>query len=149
MEYLLDTNILLTYSRNNAVSKAIEEQYQLFRGTHRLVISIVTLGELDALTKNFNLGAKRQVLIEGLLGSVAVAGIEYDEVIAAYGDIDAYSQGKLPNPGPFTARNMGKNDIWIAATAHVYELTLLTADQDFAHLADTYIDLQQVNLSSL
>ena len=148
MEYLLDTNILLTYSRTNAVSEAIEEKYQLFAGSHRLVVSIVTVGELDALIKKFNLGPKRQTLIEGLLGSVAVAGIEYNEVINAYGDIDAYSQRKFPNPGPFTARNMGKNDIWIAATAHVYELTLLTADQDFAHLADTYVDLQQVHLSS-
>lgn len=29
---------------------------------------------------------------------------------------------------------MGQNDLWIAATAHALELTLLSTDKDFSHL---------------
>ena len=34
-----------------------------------------------------------------------------------------------------TARNMGKNDVWIAATAYVLRATLVTTDKDFWPLA--------------
>jgi tRNA(fMet)-specific endonuclease VapC len=35
---------------------------------------------------------------------------------------------------------MGKNDVWIAATAMVSKTTLLTTDLDFEHLNNSYID---------
>jgi len=38
-----------------------------------------------------------------------------------------------------TARNMGKNDLWIAATTHVLNATLVTTDKDFDHLDKIYI----------
>ncbi len=55
----------------------------------------------------------------------------------AYADVDAYSQAKHPDYAPpvaFTARNMGKNDLWIAATAFLFGLPLVTTDHDFDHL---------------
>ena len=55
----------------------------------------------------------------------------------AYARIDAYSQGKLPMlplPKGMSARNMGKNDLWIAATALYFEVALHTRDNDFDHL---------------
>ena len=72
-------------------------------------------------------------------------------IIDAYAKIDAYSQGKLaskPLPLNMSARNMGKNDIWIAATAHVTQATLLTTDKDFNHLAGYFIDLQYIDMST-
>ncbi len=39
-----------------------------------------------------------------------------------------------PLPVGMTARNMGKNDLWIAATAWYLDLLLHTADNDFDHL---------------
>ena len=50
---------------------------------------------------------------------------------------DAYSQGRLkasPLPAGITARNMGKNDLWIAAMA-LLDMELHTTDNDFDHLA--------------
>jgi predicted nucleic acid-binding protein len=62
-------------------------------------------------------------------------GINFEEVIKKYAQIDAYSQGKLKKSrGNFSSRNMGKNDIWIAATASVFDLKLVTTDKDFEHL---------------
>jgi len=43
-----------------------------------------------------------------------------------------------------SARNMGKNDLWIAATAYVTEATLLTMDKDFEHLKDVYLKMKNV-----
>ena len=54
-----------------------------------------------------------------------------------YARVDAYSQGKLlgqPLPAGLSARNMGKNDLWIAATALDLDLPQHTADNDFDHL---------------
>jgi hypothetical protein len=34
--YLLDTNIVIIYSRENDFSKQIEKRYQLFSGNHKL-----------------------------------------------------------------------------------------------------------------
>jgi tRNA(fMet)-specific endonuclease VapC len=41
---------------------------------------------------------------------------------------------------------MGKNDLWIAATAHVYEATLLTTDNDFDHLAPQFFNIQKIEV---
>jgi len=37
---------------------------------------------------------------------------------------------------------MGKNDLWIAATAHVVDATILTTDKDFDHLASEFLKCQ-------
>ena len=34
----------------------------------------------------------------------------------------------------YSARNMGKNDVWIAATALYLDMELHTTDNDFDHL---------------
>ncbi len=43
-----------------------------------------------------------------------------------------------------TARNMGKSDIWIAATAMLFNATLLTTDSDFLHLAPLFFKVESV-----
>jgi len=62
-----------------------------------------------------------------------------------YAQIDAFSQNKIadrPLPNGKTARNMGKNDLWIAATTSVLQATLLTLDYDFEHLEEQFINLK-------
>ena len=71
-------------------------------------------------------------------------------MIQRYGEIDAYSQGKLfDKPLPHSARNMSKNDLWIAATASNYDLTLLTTDKDFTHLSDVFLNLVTLDMQEL
>ena len=58
-------------------------------------------------------------------------------LIPAYVYLETYSQGRLaaqPLPPGLSARNMGKNDLWIAATALYFDIELHTADHDFDHL---------------
>ena len=148
MDYLLDSNIILIYSRNGEISRKIEEKYQIFNGENRLAISNISLGEIDATIKKLNLGEKRKSIILNLLDNLNEFGISFQEVISKYGDIDAYSQGKLGKVD-FTARNMGKNDIWIAATASFFNLTLITTDKDFNHLKGKFLDLEYISLEKI
>jgi tRNA(fMet)-specific endonuclease VapC len=62
-----------------------------------------------------------------------------------YAEIEAYSQRRNPSIAdyPFaTPRNMGKNDLWIAATASLLGLKLVTTDADFSHLHQVFIEAQ-------
>ena len=132
MRYLLDTNIFISYSRKGVTSDRIERKYHLLRGDTELFVSIVTLGELDSFIKQNQIGLRKQSLINDLLNRCFQIDLNHQEIISKYGDIDAFSQGKVRIPGHhFSARNMGKNDLWIAATASHYQLTLRTTDQDF------------------
>ncbi|GAB4037726.1 hypothetical protein [Spirosoma gilvum] len=65
-----------------------------------------------------------------------------------YATVDAYSQGELPNdplPAGTSARNMGKNDIWIAATSLFYDAELRTSDNDFDHLSAIGLKLNKLS----
>lgn len=42
-------------------------------------------------------------------------------------------------------RILGKNDIWIAATAALIGLKLITTDADFNHLNNVFIDVHKVD----
>ena len=70
--------------------------------------------------------------------------INKDPIIRRYAEIDSFSQGKnssRPLPAGLTSRNMGKNDLWIAATASVLNASLLTTDRDFDHLHGQFLDV--------
>ena len=61
-----------------------------------------------------------------------------------YAEIDAFSLGKdkaRPLRSGQTARVMGKNDLWIAATASVLNTVLLAIDNDFDHLSSVFLDV--------
>lgn len=62
LNYLLDTNILLIYSRDSEVGKKLESQYKLFDKENNLAVSIVTIGELDALRSSSVKNVKNELL---------------------------------------------------------------------------------------
>lgn len=68
-------------------------------------------------------------------------------LLDAYVTIDAFSQRKIAAPnGQFlgtSSRNMGKNDLWIAATAYVLNAALVTTDDDFDHLHDIFFKVEK------
>jgi tRNA(fMet)-specific endonuclease VapC len=149
MNYLLDTNIIVTYVRDTAVTRKLEDRLNLLTGENNLVISVVSLGEIRSIAKQHNWGEKKLAKLENILKDFLIADINVETIIERYADIDAYSQGKLKHKkSGFPARNMGKNDLWIAATASVYNLKLITTDQDFAHLHGVYVDLEFVDIAA-
>lgn len=148
MNYLLDTNIIITYVRDTQVTRHLEDQLNLLSGEHNLVVSVVSLGEIRSIAKQNRWGNKKIEALESIIEDFLIADINVETIIERYAEIDAYSQGKLPDKEvTFSSRNMGKNDLWIAATASIFDLELVTTDKDFEHLNSKYLKLNRVDLS--
>ena len=78
--------------------------------------------------------------------------IDNDEMTSIYADIDAFSKGqhpKIPLPASTYSRKMGKNDLWIAATATLFNATLLKSDNDFLHLSPRFFKLESIKFLPL
>lgn len=125
MPILLDTNVLL----KNHIRKNLALPEDSF-------ISIINVGELESLALPLNWSYQKQTLLQNLLNQIPIIDINL-QIAKICGLVDAYSQGKLQNnplPIGISARNMGKNDIWLAATALFFGMDFQTYDNHFDHL---------------
>jgi tRNA(fMet)-specific endonuclease VapC len=120
----------LIYAREGEPSRHLEERLGLQAGHVQGMISVITVGEANAFALKRNWGQKRRERLMELIRSKLVPiEINRAEIIAAYAEIDHFSE-KVVKP----ARPMGQNDMWIAATARVLQIELVTTDKDFDHL---------------
>ncbi len=140
MPLLLDTNILLAYIRWGLLGHYIEATYNLYTLQPTPIISIVTEGEVRALALRHNWGVVKLAELQRLLNSVTIVPLPYRNVIDAYARIDHHCvQNGLV---------VGKNDLWIAATAHVTGATVLTTDRDFDPLHGLFLQRDWVDPAS-
>jgi tRNA(fMet)-specific endonuclease VapC len=140
LRIIYDTNILLQILRDGQSSNKIKNIFDLSDAEES--ICLVTLAEIRSLSIQFRWGAIRRAKMEELLFRLVILDINVPEIIDRYVEIDCYSKGKhLTRASNFSAIKMGKNDLWIAATASVYECKLLTTDLDFGHLRDEFVDV--------
>jgi tRNA(fMet)-specific endonuclease VapC len=148
MDYLLDTNIVVYLVRNGNKGREIEEALNLFSPNQDVFIAAVTKGEVLSLAKQYLWGAQKIARLKHVLNKLICIPLLGDSpILDAYSDLDAYSQGKHPeymSPPGFTSRNMGKNDLWIAATAFLLDVALVTTDFDFDHLHPNFIQVVKV-----
>lgn len=143
MNYIFDTNVFLIYMKNAEAKSKLTNNFSLSNPDNISILSIVTLGEIYALALKNNWGEKRVSAIDFFVKKFVIVDVTNSDLIQSYAQIDAFSQGKLiDKPLRSTARNMGKNDLWIAATAAVTKSTLLTTDKDFVHLDGAFFDLE-------
>lgn len=120
---IYDTNLLIKHIRNGSPVPS------------RLIIPIIVVGELEALALKSDWGIQKVNLMKHLFTTSPIADITLS-ITRLYAQVDAFSQGKLRDqPLGTSARNMGKNDIWIAATALYLDMELHTTDNDFDHLS--------------
>lgn len=147
MKYLLDTNILIIYLRDRKTKSHIESSFQPFDLPNVPLISVVSVGELKSFALRNKWGKKRLSKLDIFLEQLIIVDINSKDIVERYANIDTFSQGKLEDmPLGSSARNMGKNDLWIAATASVANATLLTTDKDFKHLDKNYLTLETICL---
>jgi tRNA(fMet)-specific endonuclease VapC len=145
MDYLLDTNIVLNLIRESPLSERLRTDFQLFKSSQRLFVSVVVEGELESLALQNQWGNTKLNELVFYLDNLITVDIRVKSIIKRYAEIDAFSQNKLNNrPLNNSARNMGKNDLWIAATASVLNIPLITTDNDFIHLDKTFLTLIKV-----
>ena len=135
--YLLDTNILVHLVRRDAVGERIHKLYSPLLAEPRPLISVVIEGELRSLGFQLGWGKERTEQVNYLLTYFQRVTIETEDVIQAYALIDTFSER--------AGRSMGKNDLWIAAIAHVTGATLLTTDKDFDHLAGKFVEVEWID----
>ena len=121
--YLLDTNVVLALVRGKALGAFIDSTFGLSTAKRRRAISVVTHGEVRVLASRNGWGEAKLAALQGALDALVTVDVNVTEVIDAYVEIDIYSQRH-----PDGARNMNKNDLWIAACAKASGATLLTTD---------------------
>jgi predicted nucleic acid-binding protein len=147
-KYILDTNIFVLLAKNEFFGNFFEEEYQN-QASAEFYYTMISLGELDSIIKKNNWGNKRVIELNNIVKGFKLIGMKSIKIIEAYGTLDAFSQGKLksnPLPNGITARNMGKNDLWIAATAYATNATLITTDKDFTHLNQQFISIDYIDI---
>jgi tRNA(fMet)-specific endonuclease VapC len=141
MSLLFDTNILVHFTGNfgaHQTRKIVNVNNQ------EVFVSVASIAELKSLALRNNWGGRRLKAIDEILVEMTVIEIT-ENLLNTYAEIDVYSQRRNPRMGdyPFaTPRNMGKNDLWIAATASLLGLKLVTTDADFNHLHEVFIEVQ-------
>jgi predicted nucleic acid-binding protein len=114
---------------------------------NRVAISIVTMGEMLSIAQQNHWGISKVEHLELLFKTFRPIPIDKRILIDAYAEIDTFSQGRHLTkslPMGITARNMGKNDLWIAATTHLLNATLVTTDNDFDHLNPLFLKLHKI-----
>ena len=135
-------HIVILYLRSHLIAEKVDAMYNPLGKENTALISVVSVGELRAIGLMNDWGKARMKRLESILSELLITDINLVEVIEMYAEIDAYSQNRLiGKPLNQTPRNMGKNDIWIAATAAVTKAKLLTTDKDFMHLDGRYFDV--------
>jgi len=148
MDYLiLDTCIILHILRGNDIGKRALVFITSTENEPSLIISSVTKGELESLKIQQNWGNKRSSYLNSFLKNITYIDVGHadDELHNSYAMLDAFSKRKITDKSgnllSGSAHKMGKNDLWIAATAHILNAPLMTTDGDFNHLNNLFIQI--------
>lgn len=129
---LFDTNILVRTIRRDALGTLAAADALAMSPTERPLISVVTVGEIKSFAHRLQWGARKLADLDKLLRELVVVDINAAPILDRYAEIDSWSQGQ--------GKTLGKNDLWIAATASVTRAVLLTTDADFDPLHEVYLE---------
>lgn len=111
----------------------------------------MSIAEAQSIVYQNRWGSTKAQRLDEFFSSVRVISIDH-LLLPTYIGIDAYSQRTHPDyeKYPFSRpRNMGKNDLWIAATASLLNLQLVTTDKDFDHLETSFLSLQKISQAEI
>jgi predicted nucleic acid-binding protein len=120
---LLDTCALIWILKGSPIGQAIIEAHQLDSRPDKPMVSVVSVGELLALVRDWKWGAERIAKMQDLLREYHVLPIDHGAIKDKYGELMGFSKEKGLSPG--------QNDHWIAATASVAGARIITTDKDF------------------
>jgi tRNA(fMet)-specific endonuclease VapC len=145
---LLDTNIILYATRN---ARGLSFLKELNPEDKLLYVSFVSIAEVRSIAYQNSWGDSKTKRLVSFFNSVRSVNVNHS-LLPTYIGIDAYSQRTHPDyeKYPFsTSRNMGKNDLWIAATASLLNLQLVTTDKDFDHLETSFLSLRKISQAEI
>ncbi len=148
MNLLFDTNIIIAIVR----AEKTDDLINFLNPQDKSVYSTVVVeAEIKSIALRNNWGKPKLAKLDYYLSQFTFTEIT-KPFINTYVEIDTFSQRQNPNFKDYafdTPRNMGKNDLWIASTATILGLELVTTDADFAHLNNVFLDVRQIELGDL
>ena len=115
-----------------------------------VIVSVATKAELESFIAQNNWGKPKIERLNKILEEITYIDISNADqlLIDSYTEIDAFSKRKIKDKSGNllngSARKMGKNDLWIAATAYSLDIPLMTTDGDFDHLDDTMMNVMKI-----
>lgn len=137
---VIDTCAVIHIIKGSPQGMKILEEIAKLDDSPNIILSVVSRAELESFCLQNKWGQNKVQKLNGFLNGVTTIDINQVDknLIHAYCLIDGYSKRKLAdqegNKLVGSAHKMGKNDLWIAATAKVIEAPLITTDGDFDHL---------------
>lgn len=145
---ILDTNILIHINRGNEIARQVQK-YVNSISEPQVFVSVVSIAEAESLMVQWKWTYETTKRLRDNFNKFICIDIEQrnSAILESYVSIDCYSKRKEKGPDgnllPKGAISMKKNDLWIAATAHALNATLLTTDNDFDHLHNIYFEVKK------
>lgn len=147
---VIDTCVFIHIVRETATGKKCLEELEKYDEAANVIVSVATKAELESFIAQNNWGKPKIERLNKILEEITYIDISNADqlLIDSYTEIDAFSKRKIKDKsGNFlngSARKMGKNDLWIAATAYSLDIPLMTTDGDFDHLNGSMMNVLKV-----
>jgi len=147
---VIDTCVFIHIVRETTTGKKCLEELEKYDEAPNVIVSVATKAELESFIAQNNWGKPKIERLNKILEDITYIDISNADqlLIDSYTEIDAFSKRKIKDKSGNllngSARKMGKNDLWIAATAYSLDIPLMTTDGDFDHLDDTMMNVMKI-----
>lgn len=147
---VIDTCVFIHIVRDTTAGKKCLDSLEKYDEAANVIVSVATKAELESFIAQNNWGRPKIDQLNKILEEITYIDISNADqlLIDSYTEIDAFSKrkinGKSGNLLIGSSRKMGKNDLWIAATAYSLDVPLMTTDGDFDHLNGTLLNVLKV-----
>jgi len=146
---VLDTSVIIPILRGNeGLLQYVEVHYPA--NEFERILCFASKAEPSSMMLRRKWGKlKRQNADDFFEGVDRIIREVTDEMIDAYAELEAYSLNQHPTikkPEGESAYKIGKNDLWIAATAQVEKARLFTADRGFVQFGAHFFPVDFIAL---
>jgi predicted nucleic acid-binding protein len=147
---VIDTCVFIHIVRDTATGKKCIEALEKYDEAANVTVSVATKAELESFIAQNNWGKPKIERLNKILEEITYIDISNADqlLIDSYTEFDAFSKRKIKDKSGNllngSARKMGKNDLWIAATAYSLDIPLMTTDGDFDHLNGSMMNIMKI-----
>lgn len=147
---VIDTCVFIHIVRDTVTGRNCLLAIEDFDETANIIVSVVTKAELESFIAQNNWGKPKIDKLNTLLEEITYIDISNADqlLIDSYTEVDAFSKRKIVDKNGNllvgAAKKMGKNDLWIAATAKALDIPVITTDGDFDHLNGNLLNVIKV-----
>lgn len=147
---VIDTCVFIHIVRDTVTGQKCIEELEKYDEAPNIIVSVVTKAELKSFVLQNSWGKLKIEKLNKILEEITYIDISNADqlLIDAYTEIDSFSKRKTNDKSgnllKGAVKKMGKNDLWIAATAYSLDIPLMTTDCDFDHLNNTLMNVIKI-----